>query len=77
MNSRHLQFNDDIGDVTMVQFGVLSPEEIERKAVCEIFTHETLAEIDRDINRLEESIESKKNDLHKLKELRKYYLSLK
>ena len=33
MNSRHLQFNDDIGEVSMIQFGVLSKTTITIKPI--------------------------------------------
>ncbi len=41
MFKKGLQFNSDIDKVVGIQFGLFSPEEIERKSVAEIFTHET------------------------------------
>jgi DNA-directed RNA polymerase II subunit RPB1 len=41
MNRRDLHYNSDVAAVKAVQFGIKSPEQIEKEAVIEIFTHET------------------------------------
>ena len=41
MSIKDLEFNSDIDKVIGIQFSLFSPEEIERKSVAEITTHET------------------------------------
>ena len=41
MSIKDLEFNSDIDKVVGIQFSLFSPEEIERKSVAEITTHET------------------------------------
>jgi len=38
---KDLEYNSKIDRVVGIQFGILSPEEIERRSVAEIFTHDT------------------------------------
>jgi DNA-directed RNA polymerase II subunit RPB1 len=35
------EYNEDVGTITRVTFGILSPERIKQKAVCEIYKHIT------------------------------------
>ena len=42
MSIKDLEFNSDIDKVVGIQFSLFFPEEIERKSVAEITTHEIM-----------------------------------